>query len=330
MIAGIRRFAVVFIILLLMTSPVSYSEVVDKIVAVVNDEPITKSELDSLLAPIYDQYKSVYKGKEFVKKINEARTNILNQLIEDKLVAQEAKRLGVEVREDEIDARIDEIKQKFASEKEFREYMDSQGMTMTKLRNRIKEQISIRKLQHYEIQQKIIITPAQVEEYYNRHLEDFSTKEKVKVRTIMLRKKSLSDKELTESGVAEYNEKIYERAKRILEELKEGASFADYAKEYSEGQNKEKGGDLGFIQRGDMIKPFDDVIFSLPVGGISDVVESPIGYHIFLVEAKQAKKVKPISEVKGEIRNILFQQKAEERFKKWMSELKEKAYISIK
>jgi len=115
------------------------AETVDRIVAVVNDEPITQSELDSLLMPVYEQYKAAYGGEEFAVKINEARTNLLNQLIEDRLVAQEAEHLGVEVLEEEIDAQIDEIKKKFNDDNAFRTFLLQQGITMAKMRKRYKE-----------------------------------------------------------------------------------------------------------------------------------------------------------------------------------------------
>jgi len=302
--------------------PYVYAETVDRIVAVVNDEPITQSELDSLLVPIYEQYRQAYSGEEFMRKMAEARTNLLNQLIEDRLVAQEAERLGVVVTNEEIEAQINEVKTKFGSDAEFNDFLDEQKVSLAKLRKRYKEQIAIRKLHQYEIHQKIVVSPKEIEDYYNEHLSEFTDKEKLKVKTIMLRKKE-KDEDGTDPLVRESIDKI-------TEELKTGADFAGLAKQHSEETHAEEGGELGFIESGELIASFDEVLFSLPVGSLSPVLETEIGYHLFLIEAKQEKKVKPLAEIKDEIENILFRTKSKVRFEEWMTDLKDNAYISIK
>jgi len=299
------------------------AELVDRIVAVVNDEPVTQSELDALLIPIYEQYRSVYSGQEFVEKMNEARLNILNQLIEDRLIAQESKRLGVKVTEEEVSAQIEEVKRKFQSQDAFKAFLTQQGISLENLRKRYKEQIAIRKLHHFEVRQKVVVSPLEIEQYYESHLDDFTEKEKLKVKTIMIKKKEKKDDVSTIDEAQMMMEKI-------VAQLKEGAQFSELAKQYSEGMHAEEGGSLGFIKRGEMIVEFDDVLFDLSVGELSPILETDIGYHIFFVEAKQEKKVRSLSENKDEIQNIIFRTKSKERFEKWMKELKENAYISIK
>lgn len=295
-------------------------ETIDRIVAVVNDEPITQSELDSLLVPIYEQYRSAYTGQEFVEKMNEARQNLLNQLIEDRLIAQEAKRVGVPVTEEEIDFQLSEVKKKFPSENEFRMFLEQQNVNLDSLRDRYRDQIAVRKLHQYEVRQKVIVSPKEIEEYYLKHLDEYTEKEKLKVRTIMIRMK------VDEDG----NDIARPLIDRIVSDLKEGASFAELAKEYSEETHAAQGGELGFIKRGELIEEFDSVLFSLPVGELSPVLETQVGYHIFQVEAKQEKKTKSLGEVKDEISNVIFRRKSKERYEKWIEELKENAYISIK
>jgi peptidyl-prolyl cis-trans isomerase SurA len=297
-------------------------ETIDRVVAVVNDEPITQSELDALIVPIYEQYRQAYSGQEFMRKMTEVRTNLLSQLIEDRLVAQEAERLGVVVTDEEIQAQINDVKSKFPSETEFKNFLDEQKISLSKLRERYKDQIAIRKLHQYEIRQKIIVSPKEIEEYYNSNLKAFTEKEKLKVKTIMVRKKE-SDQTDTDSVQRQLME-------TIVSELKDGADFASLAKQYSDETHAQDGGDLGFIERGELIATFDEVLFQLSVGSLSPILETEIGYHLFLVEAKQEKKVKPLAELKDEIENILFRTKSKNRFEQWINELKENAYISIK
>lgn len=298
------------------------AQTIDKIVAVVNDEPITQSELDQLLIPIYEQYKSAYKGDEFMAKMAEARTNLLTQLIEDSLVAQEAVRLGVMVTEEEVDAQMTEVKSKFPSDDEFKNFLDSQHISYTKLRERYKEQISVRKLHQYEVRQKVVVSPKDIEDYYTQNMQTFTEKEKIKVKTIMIRKDA--------KGADGSDVIAREKIDMVLKEIKDSVSFSEAAKKYSHETHAASGGDLGFIQRGEMIKAFDEVLFGLSVGAISPVLETEIGYHVFFIEAKQAEKVRPLEEVKFEIEDTLFRIKSKERFTNWMKDLKDNAYISIK
>jgi parvulin-like peptidyl-prolyl isomerase len=299
-----------------------YAEVFDRIVAVVNDEPITQSELDSLLMPIYEQYKTAYAGSEFNAKITEARSNLLSQMIEDRLVAQEAKRLGVTVSEQEVEQQMKTVQDKFGTKEEFAVVLAQQGMSVEKVRKRFEEQIAIQKLHSYEVRQKVVVSPLEIEQYYNAHSADYTDPAKTKVRTIMIKKKKSS----ADSAVDEAREKI----EAIEQELKNGMSFADAAKQYSEGMKAADGGDVGFIKRGDLIADFDDILFSLAVGERTRILETEVGYHLFVVEAKQEQKVIPMTEVKDDIEAIIFREKAKERFSKWMEELKAGAYISIK
>lgn len=297
-------------------------ETIDRVVAVVNDEPITQSELDSLIVPIYEQYRQAYSGQEFMRKMSEVRTNLLSQLIEDRLVAQEAERLGVVVTDEEIQAQINEVKAKFPDETEFKNFLEEQKISLSKLKERYKDQIAIRKLHQYEIRQKIIVSPKEIEEYYDENLSNFTEKEKLKVKTIMVRKKDPD-----ETGADPAQREVIES---IVAELKTGADFSALAKQYSDETHAQEGGELGFVQRGELIDRFDEVLFDVPVGSLSPILETEIGYHVFLVEAKQEKKVKPLAEIKDEIETILFRTKSKERFEQWINELKENAYISIK
>lgn len=298
------------------------AETVDKIVAVVNDEPVTQSELDHLLVPIYEQYQNAYSGQEFIVKMNEARTNLLNQLIEDRLIAQEAARLGVTVGEEEVDARVEEVRSKFATDAEFKTFLEEQRISLLKLRARYKEQIAIRKLHQYEIRQKVIVSPKDVEDYYTQHLSEFTEKEKIKVRTIMVRK----NEPLEDGSDPVAREKI----ESLVKDLKDGADFSETAKQFSDETHAAEGGELGSIQRGELIKTFDSVLFDLSVGALSPILETEIGYHLFFIDAKQEKKVKPLAELKSEIESALFRLKSKERFTQWITDLKEDAYISIK
>jgi len=304
----------------MMVAPVG-GETIDRIVAVVNDSPITKSELDVLLIPIYKQYKTVYAGGELNKKMEDARNNLLEQLIDEKLIAQEAMRLEIMVKESEIDDRVNEIMSRFENGAEFDTFLGETGMSLVRLRDRYKEQIAAQKLQAYEVRQKVVISPLDIQNYYDAHVDEFSEREKVKARTILI--KTAED---TEEARREARTTLESLVARILT----GEKFEDIAKQYSRGQNSELGGDLGFVRRGAMIKQFDDVLFHLKIGELSEILETPLGCHVFTVEARQESSVKALSLVEEEISEVLYREESRRRYTEWVDGLKEHAYISIK
>ncbi|MDD5085227.1 MAG: peptidylprolyl isomerase [Candidatus Omnitrophica bacterium] len=300
-------------------------ELVDKVVAVVDEEAITQSELDELLNPIYEQYRKQYQGEDLFRKLDEARRILLNQLIEDRLVYQESKRAGVKMAEEEVDASVNDFKDRFQNDAEFNKLLKEEGMTMTKLRERYERQIAIRKLHQYEVRGKVMVSPKEVEQYYKDHINEFATNERIQVRTITIRKSP----EAVEKGLTDETAKA--KAEAVLKELIDTkADFAELAKRYSQDSYALEGGELGFIERGDMVEAIDQALFSLKKGELSQVLESKLGYHIFRVDDIQAGKVQALDEMRGNIQGIIYREKMRKRFVEWMEQLKKEAYISIR
>lgn len=302
------------------------AEMLDKVAAVVNDEVITQSELDFILAPIYQQFQKQYSGQDVMVKMNQIRQKLLNEMIEDKLVYQEAKRLKVPVSEEEVSERLQQFKARFPNEDDFQALLARQGLTVTKLRERYREQISIRKLQEYEVRSKIIVTPKDIETFYRRHKKAFTQEESVKVRTITIKKSQEKDPALKQTADLAAKAK----ADDILRKLFAGESFEALAKQFSEDTKATEGGALGWVRRGDLVDIVDNVIFSLKSGECSAVLETGVGHHIFKVEEKRAQKIQTLDEVRDAIHDEVFRRKSRRKFKEWMSELKKAAYISIR
>ncbi|MCK4519407.1 MAG: peptidylprolyl isomerase [Candidatus Omnitrophica bacterium] len=297
------------------------AEIVDGIIAIVNNEVITQGELNQILLPIYTQYKSTYTDEELLQKLDDARRNILYQLIEDKLILQEAKRVEVVVDDKEVSGRMEQIKSQFADADEFKEALKSQNLTISDLKDKYREQIMIKRLIDYMVRSKVEIAPTEASRYYEEHRNEFKVPRQLMVKTILIRKAG----ENPESQ-AELQKKI----KEIHKKIKEGSDFSKIAREYSEDPSAVDGGDMGYIEKGQMMKKIDDLLFSLEPEEISDVIETGIGYHIFqVVEIKEAE-VRPFKEVRLSIKEKLFQEKARDRMNEWMNSLKENAYISIK
>ncbi|HNV87232.1 MAG TPA: peptidylprolyl isomerase, partial [Candidatus Omnitrophota bacterium] len=282
-----------------------------------------QSELDQLLAPVYGQYKKVYTGREFSLKMEEARQGLLNQLIEDKLVYQEAKRLGVEVSEEEINEKMDAFQARFKKE-DFDRLLQEQGLTLSKLRNRYREQIAIRKLHQHQVRSKVIVTPVEIEDYYKQHLDEFTEDEKIRVSTITIRK---NEEALDAKGE---DLKAKEKAEEVRGKILAGGNFEELARTYSQDTKAEAGGDLGFIGRGELIPSIDEVIFNLKIGDVSPVLTTEMGYHIFKVTERRERREKSLEEVRDMIEDFLIRKETRKRFNEWMQDLKKNAYISIR
>ncbi|HNX67964.1 MAG TPA: peptidyl-prolyl cis-trans isomerase [Candidatus Omnitrophota bacterium] len=299
-------------------------ELLDRVVAVVNDEVITQAELDNFLRPVYEQYNKEYSGEELMKIVQEARQKILNQMIEDKLVYQEAVREEIVVKDEDLEKEMDQFKSKMEKPEELDLMLEKEGMTLKDLRERLRKQAMIRQLQDREIRSKVVVSPAEAEDFYKKNTDKFQVKERVRVRSLTLKKGDESrQKGIPDEAVRKKIEELYQQAEA-------GGKFEEIVKRFSEDTHASQEGTGDWIEQGAMIESVDKAIFTTPVGKLTGVVETPIGYHVFRIEEKQPGKTVPFEEAKEQINNYLFQQKSNARFRDWMEEIKKAAYISIR
>lgn len=315
------------LLVLSLSQPLAHAaeqELLDRVVAVVNDEVITQAELDTFLRPVYEQYSKEYSGQELMKAINEVRQKILSQMIEDKLVYQEAVAQGIVVKEEEVEKEFQEFKSKMEKPEELDQMLEREGLTMKSLRERLKKQAMVRQLQDREIRSKVIISPAKVEDFFKNNPDQFKTKERIRVRSLTIKK----SEETRSKGLTD--EKAKQRMDLLEQKIKLYRNFDQIVTDFSEDSLAKQEGLGDWIERGAMIESVDNVIFNTPVGQLTGIVETPIGYHIFRIEAKEPAKVRTFDEVKDQISGYLFQQESNARFKDWMEEVRKAAYISIK
>lgn len=296
------------------------AEVVDQIVAIVNDEIVTFSELKKVLNPIYAQYEKTYEGDELVEKMVKARNEVLEQLISNKLLMQEARKNGVKVDQKEVDERLSQIKARFPSEEDFTKALGMDGMTVDNLKKNVEEQLLIRGLVQQQLAHKAMIAPREVEEYYKAHASDFSEGESINVCNILIKHKKRAENE---------PDKAWDMISNIRKEVKNGADFEVLAKRYSEGPNAAKGGDMGFFGRGTMMKEIEDVAFNMKVGEVSEIIKTDTGYHILYLKARRSPRLIPIQDVSKDIERELFQRKIEELKGDYVRELRKKAFVKI-
>ena len=291
----------------------------EKIVAVVGNELITLSELEEALTPVYKQYKALFKGEELEVKSKKAREEIFAQMIKDKVILQEAGKLGVTIREEDVDDKLNEMIAKFPSEEKFFAALKNEGIALESIRDKYRERLIIRKLTNMEVRAKVVLRPQELMDYYNNNKQEFTEVEEVKLKTILIR--------VEEDGS---DEAARTRMEEIRTMLLEGMDFGRLALVTSEGPEAKIKGDIGFVKRGELLEEVDKVIFKLQPGEISEPIRTEIGYHLFKVEVKKESRVKEFKEVRRYIEDKLFQQKAVTRFNEWISKLEEDVYISVK
>jgi len=299
-------------------------ELLDRVVAVVNDEVITQAELDTFLRPIYEQYSKEYSGTELTRVINEVRQKILGQMIEDKLVYQEAVAMGIEIKEEDEEKEFQAFKAKMEKPGSLDDMLAQEGLTMKSLRERLKKQAMVRQLQDREIRSKVIVSPAEIEDFFKNNPDKFKSKERVRVKSLTIKK----SEEARAKGLTD--EKAKQRIELLAQRVQLDRNFDQVVKDLSEDSHAQEEGAGEWIERGVMIESVDEVIFKTAVGKITGVVETPIGYHLFRIEAKEPEQVRTFEEVKEQIAGYLFQEKSNVRFRDWMQEIKKAAYISIK
>ncbi|MBI3322519.1 MAG: peptidylprolyl isomerase [Candidatus Omnitrophica bacterium] len=324
-------FFLLFALLLLPAAPASADD--NRIVAVVNDEVITQTQLNRALAPVYLQMQATLGPEELNEQMKGIRSGVLEQLIEERLMLQEARtprqvevakgRIGVpvaiQVPEHEIEEMVTDAKARFASEEEFADALASQGLTMEDLRGRFKDQATIQRLISREIRSRVSVSPAEVTQYYEQNKEEFITAPAVQVATLLVRPKDSDDIKNANS-----------KARDLHRQLLAGADFYELAKKNSDGFNAQMGGRMGVLEKGKSRKEIDEVLFKLKAGEISPVIKTAAGFHLFLVESVRPPRQAELAEVQADILYMLRNRKASVRYKEWMKRLRADSYIALK
>ena len=295
----------------------AYCFIYDRIAAVVNDEVIISSDINKLLNPIYEQYARTYSGEKLKGKMLEARREALDVLIENELFYQEAQKYKIEVDESEIDMRINEIKARFSSEQDFLSALKNDNMTVEKYRQNIRQQVMIKRLIGYFITSRVVVTPDEVEEYYNHHLAEFHKVEQVKFDLITL-KDVPGEKPAMEKA---------EEIVKLLEDKKTSSEIEEYFKEDEYLHVKEN---MGFYSKGHLLSEIEESAFALEIGQYSSPFAIGDEIYVVVLTDKIIEGVMPLREVYSAIENKMIFDAVKIKKVEFVDDLKEKAYISYK
>ncbi|OGV98994.1 MAG: hypothetical protein A3I04_07650 [Nitrospinae bacterium RIFCSPLOWO2_02_FULL_39_110] len=277
-----------------------------KVVAIVNGEKITADEFEREFSVLRKK-----DGPDEIAETEQAQTlrkNLLNQLIEKKLLLQEAKKLNISATDAELEEAMRQAEADYPQDT-MKEAMRNEGITRGEWKTKIGENILVERLVAQRLKGKVNVSDNDIDLYFKKKFKDFVMPRQVRVFQIVV--------------------KSEEEAINIRSNLIRGWDFGDIAREKSIGPEAERGGDLGFFSEGEMPQEFD-MIFKLKAGEISHPVKTPYGYHIFkLIEKREAKKM-GISEARKKIRRILIKDKYDDALNTLITSLKSSASIEIK
>ncbi len=295
------------------------ASLLDRIVAAVNEEVITWSELMNTIIIDGRQMLSGMTGTERQEKIRELERPVLNGLIEMKLQLQVAHRMDLDVSESEIDGAINDIRKKYGlTEEDLMNSLKNEGLNREDYRKRLGDQILLQKVINFAVRNNVVVSDKEAEQHYNENMDKYDVEEKLRIRQIFF----------VLPGVSTEKKALEARAREIVNRIRGGEDFAQLAREYSEDPSSEFGGDLGFIRRGSALKEVEDAAAELHIGEVSNPFWSSAGLHIIKLEDKVEGG--DLDKIKSEIKEALFQRTFEEKYREWKAELREKSYIEIK
>ncbi len=269
-----------------------------RVVATINGDPITLAEFRERFA------RAGFKPEKGVEL--DVKEDFLNRLIERMMLVREAQRRRIKVDLPEIAKRIETLRTE--NSEDVKDTLAGLGIDFEKWKSDVWEDMMIERLLAREVYRRVSVSSAEVRRYYQANLPEFEKPEQVRVRQIVV------------ATPAE--------AQRAMEALHAGADFAAVAKQKSTAPEAEKGGDLGYFSRGDMPAEFN-VVFALPKGGISGIVKSPYGYHIFKLEDKRTAGRLGLDAAYRGIEEKLRRQKENTRYKAWFTELRSRTKIEV-
>jgi parvulin-like peptidyl-prolyl isomerase len=302
--------AIVFSLILgLLPGSVRAAEILDRIVAVVNNEVITLSELEEEVGEVKEQARRRFDGTELDRRLRQVDYMGLNRMIERKLQIQIAKRRGIKVTDDEVKDAISRLRRlgETPNESDPRELAS------------IKEQLTAMRIVNQQVRSGLFVSDEEMLRFYKQHQDRFVLPPEARISQI-----------LVAIGASRELLQVREKAQQIYTMLKKGDRFEELAARYSDGAEARRGGSLGFVRLGDILPQIQRAVESVPVGQFSDPIASPIGMHIIRVDERKPPQYRPYEEVKEDLRNIVFQLKSEQAYLEWIKDLRDRSYIEVR
>jgi parvulin-like peptidyl-prolyl isomerase len=318
-----RVISLVFIFFLLTLSSAS-GKIVDQVVAVVEGEVITLSEVNDAMQR-YGRANVLDEGNLLDKEIRQrqARKEVLDLMIEDKLLQRVASRFGIKIEKEEIDKAIETIKQEgFGSNDQMKKDLAAHGFSPEGYRHFLTFQIRRTRIVETFIKPDVSMDENKLREYYESHASNYISPE-VRVSQILI--------QVPPEATANDWQTAKKKMERVLQDIKKGATFEKVAALYSDdAASARSGGDIGFFTKGEMIPMLEAVVFNLDVGRVSGVIQSSQGLHLLKVTDRKPGSIPPYEEAKARVMADYYQEQVAKLYAKWLQDLKAHSNVEIK
>jgi peptidyl-prolyl cis-trans isomerase SurA len=309
---------------ILLATPAAHARVVERIVALVGEEIVLESEVNERARPFLEELSSVQNQAQRAQRASALRREVLERLIDEHLLIQQANELKLNVSSEEIDRAVEQIKRDYnLNDTQLADELRKQGLSMAAYRQNTRREILKYRVINIAVGSKIQVSDSDVQSYYERHMKSGANVQ-LRVSHIFIA--------IPENADAAKVVEREEYAKKILARAKAGEDFAKLARELSEDRaTRAEGGDLGYFGKEmGLPKPVEELVFSMKVGELGGPVRGNQGFHIIKLVDRKAKDLAPLADVKEDLRGQLRAKEMERQTKIYLSDLRKKTLVEIR
>jgi len=318
------RFLAVALLAAGLAAPgVARARIVERVAAVVGDQLVLASEVEEHVGPLMADVNRIPDPDKRAARAAALRREVLERLIDDELILQQATELKLSISSEQVDASIEEIKkQNNLDDDQLREALRQQGMTMAAYRADLRRQLLRFRVLNIAVGSRVNISDDEVKSYYDRHMKS-GTNVEVRASHVFVAIPDGADATVVKEKQAQ--------AQKILERAQAGEDFAKLARETSDdAATRADGGDLGYFGKDMLPKAIEELVFSMKVGEVRGPIRVDRGFHVIKLVDRKEKAPKPLDEVKEDIRMQLRQKDMERQTKIYLSELRKKTLVDIR
>lgn len=298
------------------------AEVIEEIIAQVNDKIIVLSEYKRSLETLRQELGQDLRGLELEARFRERSKDTLRELIDQQLLAQKGAELGVNV-ESEVVKRLDEIRtqMKLDSMEALEQAVEKQGMNYEDFKQNMRDGILTQRVIGREVGSRVQVPPAEISAYYEQHKKELERPEGVRIQEILISTEGKPEEELPS---------LQAKADEVLAKARQNQDFAELARQYSDDPTASNGGDAGFFERGLMAPEIEGVAYSLKKNQVGDIIRTKFGLLIIKLLDHTTAGIPPLAEVESQIHERLYLQKIQPALREYLTKLRQESYISIK
>jgi peptidyl-prolyl cis-trans isomerase SurA len=311
-------------LLMLLVAAPAQARVVEKIAAVVGDDIVLSSEVEEHAGPFMTEIAAIANPTQRAARAQALRREILDRLVDERLIIQQAAELKLTVSSEDIDRSIEQIKRENGglTDAQLSAELLKAGQTMASYRQEIKKQIMRYRVLNIAVGSKVTVSDADVQSYYDGHMK---SGDHVQVRASHI---FVAIPDNADAVTLKAKEKF---AHDLLDRAKGGEDFAKLAKEFSQDPaTRDEGGDLGYFGRDMLPKPIEELVFAMQPGEVRGPVRADRGFHVIKLVDRKIKDAKPLDDVKDDIRMQLRQKDMERQTKIYLAELRKKTLVDIR